>query len=66
MESICPACLRTMAYDSYFQAIICRYCGYEEPKKSSGMKYTIKILKQKPHAAKAQQRDSTRAGALIF
>jgi uncharacterized CHY-type Zn-finger protein len=27
MIKICDKCNHTMAYDSYFDAVICRYCG---------------------------------------
>lgn len=27
---ICPKCDHTMAYDSYFKAVICRQCGHRE------------------------------------
>ncbi len=29
MLRICPRCSRSMAYDSYFGAYICRQCGNE-------------------------------------
>ncbi len=29
MLKICPKCSRSMAYDSYFGAYICRQCGNE-------------------------------------
>ena len=41
MESICPNCKRTMAYEPYFKAVWCRYCGYEE-KKNEKKTYRIK------------------------
>ncbi len=34
MDKICPNCHRTVAYDPYFKAYICRQCAnvLEEPK----------------------------------
>jgi len=52
MNKICPKCSRTMSYDPYFKAFICRQCGNTE------------VLKQQRNASGYRIRDiSNQKGA---